>query len=297
MEKHKLKDVDKNGFPTNDKGQQVPIFDGNGNAVLLLNSNLIERFPKGAAIVFDPKNKLEVRKGLDNLIGVLTNKFDDHIKDNFTIDLTEEAKSKHRVYTKEPLVVPIVQMYFSWINGWLNYLGNCYNIEFKLLFYSKYKEKIKNNLIALETGLNNHEIDKNHLKFVEKWLKETDKNIEIERKAKKKNKIKKAIISNNSFSVLEWAAAFYYANDSELISTNSFIKDRMIEFMKNHSIGTTFKNFKAKYYEARNRITKKNDFPIFKLKLIIPFMNENYKKSVSRIESDMKILTEELPDY
>lgn len=186
MQKHNLNEVDKNGFPINDKGEQVPLFDSEGNAVLLLNSNQIVNFSKVYVIKFNPKDKLAVRKGLDTLVNKLTNKFDEHLKGEFTLDFTKEAKTKYNIFTKEPLIYPIVQMYFSWINGWLNYLGNCYNIEFKVLFYTKYKEKIKNNFIALKTGLNKHDINKKYLEFAEIWLKETDRNIELEEKIKSK---------------------------------------------------------------------------------------------------------------
>ncbi len=186
MQKHNLNEVDKSGFPINDKGEQVPLFDSEGNAVLLLNSNLIMTSPKVYIIKFNPKDKLAVSKGLDSLVNKLTNKFDENLKGEFSLDFTREAKTKYNIFTKEPLIYPIVQLYFNWINGWLNYLGNCYNIEFKVLFYTKFKEKIKNNFIALKTGLNKHGINKKYLEFAEIWLNETDRNIELEEKIKSK---------------------------------------------------------------------------------------------------------------
>lgn len=179
---HDIRNVDKNGFPINDLGKQVPLKDQNGNIILPLNSNLIMSFKENMAISFDPTNKIDVRNGLDNLINILTSTFDESIKGTMEIDLTAEAKKKHNLFTKKPLTIPIVQMYFSWIDNWLSYFTNCYNFEFKLLFYTKFKSKIKNNLIALETNLNNHEIDEKYLLFANTWISKTNEIISMESK-------------------------------------------------------------------------------------------------------------------
>lgn len=194
---YNTKEIDKNGFPIDEKGNHVPLFDGDGNAVLLLNSSLLVNLGENKGIVFNPKNKLDVSRALDDLVNILTCDFEKHIKGNITIDLTVEAKLKHRVYTKEPLKIPTVQMYFSWINGWLKYLGNCYNVEFKLLFYSKYKEQIKNSLIGLQTGINKATINKSYLKYAKLWLKDTDKNLYLEESARRKPKNKENFINEN----------------------------------------------------------------------------------------------------
>ncbi len=79
-------------------------------------------------------------------------------------------------------------------------------------------------------------------------------------------------IVESPFSVLEWATIFYYADETKLLTENRLIKTRLEQFMSKHQINTTFNNFKTKYYEAKKRINEKNDYPINKLELIIPFL-------------------------
>lgn len=67
--------------------------------------------------------------------------------------------------------------------------------------------------------------------------------------------------------------------------------------MSKHQINTTFDNFKTKYYEAKKRINEKNDYPINKLKLIIPFLKENYKQTVTKVENEINFLEENKPEY
>lgn len=104
-------------------------------------------------------------------------------------------------------------------------------------------------------------------------------------------------IVESPFSVLEWATIFYYADETKLLPENRIISERMKEFMSKHQINTTFDNFKAKYYEAKKRINEKNDYPINKLELIIPFLKENYKQTVTKVENDIIILEENKPEY
>jgi len=274
MQKHNLNEVDKSGFPTNDKGEQVSIFDSEGNAVLLLNSNLIVTFPKGSKIIFNPKDKLEVRKALDTLVNILTNKFDDFVKGEFILDLTDEAKKKHRVFTKEPLVIPTVQIYFEWINGWLNYLGNCYNIEFKMLFYSKYKEEIKNNFAALSTGLNKHDIKKNYLEFAKIWLMDTDKNIELEHKAKDKNKNTEKELENINhkvFKVIHKCIDSIEQNNKPNELSIDSIKREQNNLITNVSIDEVFNHFLI----LTKTTNKNNEFYLTNEQLLI-FINASF---------------------
>lgn len=104
-------------------------------------------------------------------------------------------------------------------------------------------------------------------------------------------------IVESPFSVLEWATIFYYADETNLLPKNRFINERMKEFMSKHQINTTFDNFKAKYYEAKKRINEKNDYPINKLELIIPFLKENYKQTVTKVENEIIFLEEDKPEY
>ncbi len=98
------------------------------------------------------------------------------------------------------------------------------------------------------------------------------------------------------YSVLEWATIFYYADETKLLSDSNLKKERMKQFMSKHNVNTTFGNFKTKYYEAKKRINKKNDYPINKLKSIISFLKENYKQTVTKVENDIIIIEDERPE-
>lgn len=104
-------------------------------------------------------------------------------------------------------------------------------------------------------------------------------------------------IVESPFSVLEWATIFYYADETKLLTESRIIKTRLKQFMSKHQINTTFDNFKTKYYEAKKRINEKNDYPINKLELIIPFLKENYKQTVTKVENDIIFLEENKPEY
>lgn len=104
-------------------------------------------------------------------------------------------------------------------------------------------------------------------------------------------------IIESPFSVLEWATIFYYADETKLLTESRLIKKRLEQFMNKHQINTTFDNFKTKYYEAKKRINEKNDYPINKLELIIPFLKENYKQTVTKVENDIIFLEENKPEY
>lgn len=104
-------------------------------------------------------------------------------------------------------------------------------------------------------------------------------------------------IVESPFSVLEWATIFYYADETKLLTESRLIKTRLEQFMSKHQINTTFDNFKTKYYEAKKRINEKNDYPINKLELIIPFLKENYKQTVTKVENDITFLEENKPEY
>lgn len=104
-------------------------------------------------------------------------------------------------------------------------------------------------------------------------------------------------IVESPFSVLEWATIFYYADETKLLPENRMITTRMEQFMNKHKLKTTPKNFKAKYYEAKKRINTKNDYPINKLELILPFLKENYKQTVTKVENEITFLEENKPEY
>lgn len=99
------------------------------------------------------------------------------------------------------------------------------------------------------------------------------------------------------FSVLEWATIFYYADETNLLPESRFIKTRIEQFINKYKIDTTLKHFRTQYYEAKNRINKKNNYPINKLELIIPFLKENFKQTVTKVENDIIFLEENSPEY
>lgn len=103
--------------------------------------------------------------------------------------------------------------------------------------------------------------------------------------------------SESEFSILEWATIFYYANETNLLPDSRTIKARMEKFMEKHEINTTFQNFRIKYYDAKKRLNNKNDYPINKLKSLIPFLRENYPQTVTKLENDIIFLESEQADY
>jgi len=104
-------------------------------------------------------------------------------------------------------------------------------------------------------------------------------------------------IIESPFSVLEWATIFYYADETKLLPENRTIKARIEQFINKYEINTTVKYFRTQYYEAKKRINEKNDYPINKLELIIPFLKENYKQTVTKVENDIIFLEENMPEY
>lgn len=104
-------------------------------------------------------------------------------------------------------------------------------------------------------------------------------------------------INESPFSVLEWATIFYYADETKLLPENRTVKARIEQFINKYEINTSIKYFRTQYYEAKKRINEKNDYPINKLELIIPFLKENYKQTVTKVENDIIFLEENMPEY
>ena len=95
------------------------------------------------------------------------------------------------------------------------------------------------------------------------------------------------------FSILQWATIFYYAEDSELLPRDNTKKNQMQQFIYEHPFDTTVDSFKNKYSMAMKRINATNDYPIKKLEMLIPYLEENYPETIGRVQNDLKFLKEE----
>ncbi len=110
---------------------------------------------------------------------------------------------------------------------------------------------------------------------------------------KEDNNTKQNNVDKWNFSVLEWATIFYYAYETKLLSDEKNTIEKIKQFLKQHNIATTINSFKNKYYEAKKRINEKNDYPISKLKKIIPFLTKNYPETVTKLQNDIEYLEDE----
>jgi len=112
-----------------------------------------------------------------------------------------------------------------------------------------------------------------------------------------KYQAEKKTLDKPTFSVLEWATIFYYADQAKLLPADSILKNRITEFMREYQIPTSFNYFKGRYYNAIKRINEDQDFPIGKLRFVMPFIKKTYKLAVTNIENDILLLEEEKKEY
>lgn len=95
------------------------------------------------------------------------------------------------------------------------------------------------------------------------------------------------------FSVLEWATIFYYAEQCNLLPEYSSKENAMQDFMERFNISKSFSNFKNKYYtNVVKAINKTNTYPIGKLEKILPFLEDNFKATIPKVENDISFLQE-----
>lgn len=102
------------------------------------------------------------------------------------------------------------------------------------------------------------------------------------------------IIENQSLSVLEWATIFYYVESKNLLPEAKSKLEKMKRFINDHNKKMSLNNFKNQYHKAVSRINEKNDYPINKLKAIIPYLEENYPDVVPRVEGDINFISTNL---
>lgn len=164
-----------------------------------------------------------------------------------------------------------------------------------VVMFEPVTDKLKRTLKSIDINISEKEINIELINY-QKYLQAKRESIYIDLINEIKALPPQPIVES-PFSVLEWATIFYYADETKLLSESRLISKRMREFMSKHKLDTTFDNFKTTYYEAKKRINEKNDYPINKLKLIIPFLKENYKQTVTKVKNDIIILEENKPEY
>ena len=71
----------------------------------------------------------------------------------------------------------------------------------------------------------------------------------------------------------------------------------MTDFMREYQIRTSFNYFKGRYYNAKKRINETHDYPIKKLRFVMPFIKKTYKLALTNIENDIFFLEEESKEY
>ena len=101
---------------------------------------------------------------------------------------------------------------------------------------------------------------------------------------------------DNEFSAIQWGAIFYYADTTKLL-TGKNITDKLEAFHKKHNINITVKYFRQKYYKAVDQLNKCNNYPIEKLEAIIPFLEQHYKHTVTKVKNDIEILQDYKDEY
>jgi hypothetical protein len=94
------------------------------------------------------------------------------------------------------------------------------------------------------------------------------------------------------FSGLEWGAIIYYADTTKLLNGTTK-KDRISYFINKHGVKKTTKYISQKTWVADDRINKKLNFPIDKLQKILPFLKQNYPKTINKVKNDIEFLKNE----
>lgn len=94
------------------------------------------------------------------------------------------------------------------------------------------------------------------------------------------------------YSVLEWATIFYYADSCKYFNQKNKL-EKIDFFMRKHNITTSKNTFKNNFFALKKAINETNTYSIDKLKLILPFVEENYNKGVVKIDNDITLLKDE----
>lgn len=115
--------------------------------------------------------------------------------------------------------------------------------------------------------------------------------------ATKKDKLKAELdnYGEGSISALQWATIFYYAREVKQLESGD-IHTQLSKFMSDHKVTLSKNSVRNKYYEAKKRINIKIDYPITKLKSLLPFLRENYNQVVAKVENDIIFLQNKEPD-
>jgi hypothetical protein len=241
-------------------------------------------------LTIEPEPILQAEKGVYNLMlkpdifFKLINDFNidyPFIPENKIIEL-KGLMSKENINTKDTL--KIIE----------NYKKQYWFLDTVVIF-EPVTDKLKRTLKSIDINISEKEINIELINY-QKHLQAKRESIYIDLINEMQSLPPQPIVES-PFSVLEWATIFYYADETKLLTESRLIKTRLEQFMSKHQINATPVNFKNSYYEAKRRINEKNDYPINKLELIIPFLKENYKQTVTKVENDIIFLEENKREY
>ena len=162
---------DKDGLPTNEKGEYICYMDKEGNVHY--------SFTNQETVVFHPHDKNQVNFAARKIAKFLTAGFIENI-DSYGIITFSEQGIKHLnavglTYQGRGVKIPRVNMYFDGVNKKLNYFGVLHGSDFEYLMYVYYKEALMNEYLFVESGLGQNKVPENHIKFAKLWFEEKDK--------------------------------------------------------------------------------------------------------------------------
>jgi len=139
---------------------------------------------------------------------------------------------------------------------------------------------------------NNSNAQSNSIEYLEKTLKNLismSKSAATEPQPPTPSQKNQSKVKESPFSVLEWATIFYYADSCKYFNQKNKAENQSF-FIDKHSITTSKKSFKNKVIEANKSINNIQNYSIEKLNKILPFVKENYRNGVAKIENDKEYL-------
>jgi len=153
--------IDKTGFLIDEEGNYVHLIDNNGNCIIQLVNH--------EDIIFNPTDKLQVRKVISQLAEIMFSEFAINLEREYLFFYNDE-----NIYTVEPGHLRTIEFYFKNINNTLNYYGSVYDFLFEYRLFLKFKEIANNTLISSKTKLYNGLAIKECVEFATEWFFEKD---------------------------------------------------------------------------------------------------------------------------